>query len=357
LPPENLDLTARHLDLLHCLKLSHLRVDLRLSGESWGDELRQASAETTAIGCSLEAAVFVSGSAERELAALAAQIARDSPSIRRGLILHKSEPATPDWCVMCARRVLGGSPNARRRRISCLYPSIRRSTHLTMHRWSKRAPFESLLSRTHQMFGGMPLVVGPVNLKPRFQAYAPTPVTELARGGLPQQVETRQWSLFGAAWIVGSFANVLTSGAVAVTYYETQGLRGLIHTDRRSPAPHPFELIRPVVFPIYHVFADVAEFAGGSIHSCVSSEPLKECALALSRDTAKAMLVANMTCDAMEVHISGNGSCTGGHSLGERSAVAAMTRPETFRALRSLVPPVRDVIPMLLYLVVRLDLN
>ena len=374
---ENLDLAERHLNLLRCLKLSHLRVDLRLSGESWRDALRQANAEAAAIGCSLDIAAFVSGSAERELGALAAQIACGNSPVRRWLIFHECEITTPEWCLMAARRMLagsysavpiGGGTNAGFFELGGLHLSsppdfLSFSINPQEHAFDDASLVETLpiqklaIQNARETFAGVPVVVGPVTLKPRFQAYATAPVAELAGGGLPQQVDTRQWSLFGAAWTVGSFANVLTSGAAAATYYETQGLRGLIHMEGQSPAPPLFESIRPVAFPMYHVFADVADFAGGFIHSCVSSEPLKVCALALSRDTAKAILVANMTCDAIEVHVRGAETCTGRRSLDERSAVDAMTRPETFRALRSLGGPARDAIAMLPYSVLRLDLD
>ena len=58
-----------------------------------------------------------------------------------------------------------------------------------------------------------------------------------APGELPDSVDVRQSSLFGAAWTAGSLKYVAETGASSVTYYETTGWRGVLERTSGLRAP------------------------------------------------------------------------------------------------------------------------
>ena len=87
-----------------------------------------------------------------------------------------------------------------------------------------------------------------------------------------------------------------------------------------------------MVFPMYHVFADIAEFSGAQLYPTYSSHPLLTEGLTLfDRAGRRRVLVANLTGDSQEVKIK-TGTCTGRvRYLDETTAEAAAWRPEEFR--------------------------
>ena len=120
------------------------------------------------------------------------------------------------------------------------------------------------------------IAVTPITLKMRFN---PNRCYFLKRtwksNQIPAQVDVRQMSLFGAGWTVGSLKYLCESETHSLTYYETTGWRGVMETEYGSPVPEKFYSLRGAVFPLYHVFADVGEFADSQIMTTSSSNPLE----------------------------------------------------------------------------------
>jgi hypothetical protein len=63
--------------------------------------------------------------------------------------------------------------------------------------------------------GTLPIAVGPITLRPRFNPNATGPGPETAPGALPPQVDVRQMSLFGAGWTLGSLKALSLGGRPA----------------------------------------------------------------------------------------------------------------------------------------------
>jgi hypothetical protein len=139
------------------------------------------------------------------------------------------------------------------------------------------------------------VIVSPVTLKPRFNSAATGPEAARGDGELPAQVDPRQMSLFGAGWTVGSLARLIESGASSLTYYETTGWRGVIQGDEPPPLPDRFPAEAGVVFPVYHVFADLAEWREGAAVATRTSDPANVEALAVRAGGALHLLAANLT--------------------------------------------------------------
>jgi hypothetical protein len=176
-------------------------------------------------------------------------------------------------------------------------------------------------------------VVSPITLRIRGNAGAaaekPGSLTEL-----PSDVDPRQLSLFGAGWTLGSIARLASTGFVhSLTYYETTGWRGLMETDSGSPLPKEFPSEPGAVFPMYHVFADIAEFGAKQIYPTHSTHPLLAEGLTLfDASGRRRILVANLTGDPQDLKIK-SGTCLAHvRYLDETTAEQAMRRPEEFRA-------------------------
>jgi hypothetical protein len=208
--------------------------------------------------------------------------------------------------------------------------------------------------------GDLPLVVSPVTLKPRFNPDAVDPEPAPQAGELPSAVDPRQMSMFAAAWTLGSIKHLAEGAAASVTYYETTGWRGIKETDGGCLAPELFCSRPGVVFPVYHVFADVADLKAAEIIACTSADPLRVQALALRAGGSIHLLVANLTAERAKCEA---GSLAAGRaavrSLDANSAWEAMTQPSEFRSRRAPIPIVGSTLTLELapYSVTRIDLG
>jgi hypothetical protein len=75
--------------------------------------------------------------------------------------------------------------------------------------------------------------------------------------------------LFAAAWTLGSLKYLAESGVASVTYFEMTGWRG--ETEAGSPLPELFASVPGNVFPLWPVFADLAECVQAKVVPTVSS--------------------------------------------------------------------------------------
>jgi len=139
-------------------------------------------------------------------------------------------------------------------------------------------------------------------------------------------------SLFGAGWTVCSLRSLAATGVAAITYYETTGWHGVMKTAGGSPLPELFHSFAGGVFPLYHVFADVADFAGGDVLALSGDQPLAVDGLALRKDGRIRILVANMTAGAQTAVMRGLPRQVSTRLLDATNVVAAMQTTAAFRA-------------------------
>jgi hypothetical protein len=139
-------------------------------------------------------------------------------------------------------------------------------------------------------------------------------------------------SLFGAAWTLGSLKYLAEGGVYSATYYETTGWRGVMEREAGASLPAQFRSWPGTVFPLYHVFADVGEFAGGEVLPTRSSDPLKIVGLAVRQSDQMRVLLANFRQEPVRAHLTALGPVVRVRSLDETNAEEAMRSPEVFRA-------------------------
>jgi len=158
---------------------------------------------------------------------------------------------------------------------------------------------------TARMLFGLPVHVGPVALAPRFNPNATDVSTPVEWP--PPSVDLRQPTLFTASWTVASVAALTAAGANSVTYYQLMGWRGILG-DRFGPRPeHPPG--PDMVFPAFHVLADVASMSGYASAQVSVSDPMRVAAVAAVDDSGEVtVLVSNLSGQPTRLMLDGVGT-------------------------------------------------
>jgi hypothetical protein len=347
-------LTDREIRRLSSLNQFHLRVDLCPADREFPQELHRATKEAQALGVALEIALHLTDAAEGELEGVRSLLDASRPPVSTWLIFHTAHKSTPAVWIELARKYLsdydsralfGAGTNAfftelnRERPPAAQADAICYSINPQAHAFDNTTLIETLeaqaatVDSARQFSAGKPIVVSPITLKPRFNPNATGPEPDPGPGELPAAVDPRQMSLFGAGWTLGSLKYLAESGAASVTYYETTGWRGVMETEQGSPLPDRFHSLPGAVFPLYHILADVGEFAAGKILPTRSSSSLQIDGLMLRKRSAIRTLVANLTPDPQQVRVEGlPDDVYILRVLDETNAEEAMRSPQVFRA-------------------------
>ena len=266
------------------LHLAHLRVDLHLRDQDWGEQLERAAELATKIGCALELAVFAGG--DTTLSNLANRLAGPrTPPIARLVVFAEGSEVTPAELVEHAREAVASVPVgggtdvyfAELNREPGFPPSFEVLSYPVtpqVHSDDDLSLIETPIAqadtvrRARMLAPGAAIAVTPITLKPRYNPDAPD---------APTPVDARQRAQITAAWTLASVGRLGEAGAASATYFETVGVRGLFdeHT----------------VFPVYDVLSVLAPLSGLELTECVSSHPLEVAAIHAEGTT----IVANLT--------------------------------------------------------------
>jgi hypothetical protein len=346
-------LSQKELARLKALHLAHLRVDLKLWQPDYPASLRRAADEAAALDIPLEAAVHLSDAAESELAGLRTLLDEVKPAIWAWLVFQQNEKSTSEKWIKLAREhladydpaaKLGSGTNIFFTDLNRGRPPVQAldlvcySINPQVHAFDNASLAETLeahgptVASTRHFSGDLPLAVTPVTLKMRFNPHATGPEPPPRPDELPAAVDVRQMSLFGAGWTLGSIKYLAESQADSTTYYETSGWLGVMETESGPPLPDKFRSFPGSVFPLYHVLADVGEFAGGEVILSQSSDPLAVEGLALRQGDRTRVILANLTDQPQQVTVGLVGGQVRVHHLNETNAELAMQSPEAFRA-------------------------
>jgi hypothetical protein len=299
---------AREIEALRELRLAHLRVDLHLTRERWRAELDRGAALALELGCALELAVF----ADADPAAfevLAAALG-DAPPVARVLVLAEDAEVTPPGLVDAAHTALGDVPVgggtnvyfAELNRVDAFprsFDAVAYPVTPQVHSDDDLSLVETPVAqadtvrRARLLAPSAAISVTPITLKPRYNPDAPDASTP--PGELPANVDVRQMALITAAWVMASVHRLGEAGAASATYFETIGWRGLLEPDPLPPRDAPFPSVSGMLFPVYHLLAELAPLSGLELLECTSSEPLTVEAMQMASAQSRLVLVANLT--------------------------------------------------------------
>jgi hypothetical protein len=330
-------LSPEQTGLLRRLSPAHLRVELRLSDSRWRETLRAGIAQGSAIGVPLEMALLLPAEPETALDTLRIALEERRPQIVRWLVLPERERMreAPDHTrllraaraalpQLAARAEFAAGSNSDFL-FANRFPPPAEADALTfainpqVHAFDNASLLETLeaqgvvIRSARRLADGRPVIVSPVTLLPCHNPYAAVPLP-----WSPPPADYRQPTLFGAVWTLGCLKYLSESGASSVTLFETVGDGGVL---RGSEA-----------FPLYHVIADVTEFAGGEVVIVGSSDPLTVIGMAFRRERRLRLLLANLTMQAQTLTVSGLPPQMAQRVLDETTAQEAIHAPEAFRA-------------------------
>jgi hypothetical protein len=342
---------------LRALRLSHLRLDLVLSRSDTAETLRRAAHDAAGVGVPLEIALFLSEAAEEELNSLWLTLDETRPDVRTWWVFHVSEKSTTERLARLARESLrsynpaakfGGGTNAYFAELNRARPPIPPpisaldlvgySLNPQVHASDLSSLVENIeaqadtVTSARRLAGGLPVAVGPITFRPCFNPNATEPEPDPGPGELPTQVDPRQMSLFGAGWVVGSLRSLALAGASSLTYFETHGWRGVMETGEGSPLPARFRSLPGSVFPLYHVLADVGEFARGGVLPIASDDLAGLDGLALVHGDRLRVLLANHGPSPRRVRVANLRASARIRHLDASNAIEAMRSPDEFRA-------------------------
>jgi hypothetical protein len=356
-------LNTRELARLQVLRPAHLRIDLDLGDAGYAAALQRAAAEAQALGARLEVALHCSDAAADELAALVTTLDEVRPLIGAWLVFHRAHKVTPPDLLRQARERLEaydsaaqfvGGTNAYFTELNRGRPALRPdegvcfSINPQVHAFDNASLVENLAAQAatvysaRRIYGARPIRISPVTLRPRFNPDATAPDPALAPGTLPPQVDPRQMSLFGAGWTLGSVKYLAEAGAASITYYETTGWRGVMETAAGSPLPEHFRSIPGMVFPLYHVLADLGDHPGALVVPSISGQPLAVEGIVLEWDRQRRVLLANLSATPRRVRVPIGAGQAQVRLLDETTVLAALRTPEDFRARGGEPAPASD---------------
>lgn len=354
-------LDARDAARLKALSPFHLRADFRLAQAGVQAELERAAAQAQALAIPLEIALVVPEDGEAALAEFAQAWEATGAEAVRWLVFSETQDATSDETMRMARThlapfdplaafargskgdfvLLNRNRPAPQPGISLAY-AMSPQVHLT----DNRTLVESLegqawtLRTVAATWPRSNAIATPITLKRSPLAMALKRPPAAAGPAAPDwkgQADTRQFSLFGAGWTLGSLKRMALNGANSATYYETTGLLGVMaghgapEEALRSPA-FDFAIAPGWVYPMYHVFADFAGFVGGNAYEVKSELPLRFDAVLLHAGNKATLLLANLEETAGVLRLKDLGAVAGLRRLHEANVMGAMEDPEGYRA-------------------------
>ncbi len=349
----NQPLTAREIERLKQLHLSHLRVELNFAHADWHSRLQKVAEEAAALDLSLELVLVLSNEAESELQALAAALTEGQPRIVAYVLWHNRELVTGDALAQLARKILGSDApigigtKASFAELNRNWPDISSADFVSftanpqVHAFDNAsvaetpAAFPAIIETALQHSGGKPVALSPLTLKQQFNPVATGAETPPPAGELPSKVDPRQLSLFAGGWTLACIKQLAESGHLHhISLFETTGWLGVMETESGTDLPHKFPSLAGGVFPVYHLLADIGDLRDVQVLTIVSSEPLRVEALMLQTSSQYRLLLANLTNQPQTVRLDDCGTEGMMWNLGDDNYVQAALSPEDFRQYR-----------------------
>jgi hypothetical protein len=350
------EMGPRESGLLAKLQPHFLKTELHLKDASWLASLDMAIATARQLGTGLELALFLADDSERALEKLKSRIG--GAPVARVIVFHEAEApvgtTSPRWMLLVREHLsavlpdtpfLGGT-NGNFAELNRQLPDmsvmdgVAYTINPQVHASDERSLIEAIEGQRDTVVtarsycGELPICVSSVTLKPPFNQAAREEEAPQDPHELPPAVDGRQMSLFAAAWTVGSISSLALGGADSITYYETTGWRGLMETAQGSPLPEKFRSFPAMVFPVYWVFAFLADAEEAEFVQSSSDRPLLIEGLAFQKGHRLGLLVANLQPHPQAVRLS---SLPDGRAslrrLNEDTMALAASDPDAFLGL------------------------
>ncbi|MEM9829628.1 MAG: hypothetical protein AAF944_03270 [Bacteroidota bacterium] len=306
-------LTSSEIDLLQKIHFSHYRIDLHLHEPDWTEKWKRSVAEAQALTWSLEVALHFGNQSAEQLESF---LKVTSINLVSSILIFEEarKVASIDLLNQVVPKLRQHFPHAKigsgtdyfftelnRDRLPPKgLGSLTYSINPQVHHFDNQSLIETLQAQAYtvesaqQFANGTPVRVSPVTLKMRRNPNAtgadPTPDSTV----LPPSVDTRQMSLFGAGWTVGSLRNLIQSGVKSITYFETVGRKGILAGDEADDSFSLFPAKSGTVYPMYLVFRFLLTESEISMLSTDLSDPWQVEGLTFKVGKGLRAIVANL---------------------------------------------------------------
>ncbi len=315
-------LTEAEINIFRNLEFDHYRIDIHLFESGWKTNAGLALTEAKKLNYPVEFALFLDENAVQQASEFTEWLYENNASIAVICLYHKDFRYTPDKLTDAVGPVLRkkfpgiviasgtnsnfaqlnrNRPESKCSNLVCysIQPQEHASDNLTLveNLEAQKYTVESALNFS----GEKGIWVSPVNIQRRFNANTGNFETHPKDGELPQQVDSRLMSLFGAYWAAGSLKYLCESDAEGVTYFETAGERGLLQGDYDSRWPAGFQAVKGMIFPIFHVFRFILKYKSFKVVRSISSHPLMVELLTLTDGKEYKLIVTNLTHESHDV--------------------------------------------------------
>jgi D-apionolactonase len=323
--------TRAGLLLARLLNPSHVRIDITLSRSKVASALRRLRGISKSLAVPLELALhFSQGPLEKQLR-LVDEMPGLGLAVKRILVFRHGEKVTSIETIREVAPVLRKTApevdivtgtDSYFVEINRAAPDLRGldglcySVNPQVHTFDDQSLVENIegqfytVQAARRLGHGAPVFVTPITLRPRLNPELPKKF---------HGADVRQRSLLGAVWTLGSIIGLAKAGATGATYFELAGPCGVMERDGSR------------VFPLFHVLADVNEFAGGTMRflSCARRSGVVGCLL--EKSGRRRWLIANTSLEAKTITVSGLSRDVYVKHLDETTFAEACDRPTAFR--------------------------
>ena len=319
-------MSADEISLLKVLPFDHYRIDLYLFEDDWKVKAAVAIEEAIMLKYPLMLALFLSENAYQQANQFIDWVIAHDILIGKVILYHQTIQSTPDSFTdsiapLFRSRIsgvkIGCGTNAnfaqlnRNRPASDCADLISYSIHPQEHATDNQTIVENLKSQEYtvksaaQFANGKEVWVSPVNIQRRFNANLENFEHPVDGESIPNQVDARLMSLFGAGWSAISLKYLSEAGANGCIYFETVGERGLFQGETGSRWPVEFPSVAGMVFPVFHIFKFILANKGFQVRKSQSSQPLFVDSIVLRDGLDIRAIIVNFTASHQIVEILG----------------------------------------------------
>ncbi len=265
-------LSHRECSLIKALSFNHYQIDLKLSTPDWTSHWQRTLREVDQLEIPLELNLFFDHPSS-ELSHFI-HVYEEAPiPLRMINVFHQQFHVTPndilDNVIPVLRSTfpgihIGAGTNAfftelNRERIDpnpvdylvySINPQVHAFDNLSLVETLNAIPYT--VRTTKEFSQGKSVHISPITFKMRWNPNATGEATTLP-DQLPDDVDVRQMSLFGASWLLGCLNSLIKSPVESITFFETIGMKGIMQSG--NPLyPDIFKAPINTVYPLYFIF-------------------------------------------------------------------------------------------------------
>ncbi len=347
-------LSESEINKIKAIPFDHYQVDIKFYETGWEEKVKRATRESESLGFPMELSLFFD-EIETELKAFGSFVGKEKPLVSILNIFNKKPHVTqketinqvlPDLRKLFPNATIGAGTNAfftelNRDRLSLdqLDFSVY-SINPQVHAFDNDSLIETIFAqpytvRTAREFShGKPIHISPITFKMRWNPNA-TGKSITISGQLPEDVDVRQMSLFGASWLLGTINSLLECEPESVIFFETTGMKGIMQSSNPSFTDQ-FFAPADIVFPMYFIFKFILEHKDWDFYHVESKQALNFTGLAFGEKGKRvsSLILANYTSGSISINFPKEFINSNAIFINDKNIIRLMEEPDGFNGLK-----------------------